>query len=217
MPGSGCSARGGERNMSDRPVVVVATGNPGKLKEFRLALETLGFEVAGLDVLSAQIEVEETGETFAENARIKAGTYSTLTDAVVVADDSGLEVDALGGEPGVRSARYGGPGLDDDGRLRLVVEKLSDVDDPDRTGRFRCALAVARGGRILAEFDGTIEGRILPEPRGDNGFGYDPVFFHEPSGCTPAELSPEAKQQVSHRGEVIRKFVEAVRSGALKL
>ena len=121
----------------------------------------------------------------------------------MLADDSGLEVDALGGAPGVHSARYGGPGLDDAARNRKLLEALVGMKPEQRTARFRCVLALAERGVTLATFDGVIEGWILDAPRGENGFGYDPLFFHPPSGCTTAELSTEQKQRVSHRGQAI--------------
>ncbi len=197
--------------------LVVATLNPGKLREFAAALEGSGIDVAGLEALDDRSPVEETGSTFEENARIKAEAYSRRTALPVVADDSGLEVDALGGEPGVRSARYGGEGLDDPGRCRLVLERLRGVPEAARTARFHCALAVARAGRTLAVFDGRAEGRILAAPRGANGFGYDPIFFHPGAGRSFAELSRAEKEALSHRGEAIRRLVAAVRSGALAL
>lgn len=197
--------------------LVVATLNPGKLREFAAALAAAGIEVAGLDALGRREPVDETGATFEENARIKAEGYSARTELPVVADDSGLEVDALGGEPGVRSARYGGEGLDDAGRCRLVIERLRGVPEVERTARFRCVLAVAKAGRTLAVFDGAVEGRLLDGPRGANGFGYDPIFFHAGAGRSFAELTRAEKEALSHRGEAIRRLVAAVRSGALAL
>jgi len=193
--------------------ILIATRNPGKVREFAQALAPEGFEVIGVDALADSDEVEETGETFAANARLKAEGYSNRTDMLVLADDSGIEVDALDGAPGVQSARYGGPGLDDDGRSRLLLRELEGVPDERRTARFRCVLALARGGKTLATFDGVIEGRINHGPEGQNGFGYDPLFFHPPSGCTTAQLSPAEKQQVSHRGQAIAALLNALHSG----
>jgi XTP/dITP diphosphohydrolase len=198
--------------------LVVATENPGKRREIAIALGETGIEVVGLDAVADRTPVTETGETFAANARLKAEAWSRRTDLPVLADDSGLEVDALGGEPGVRSARYGGPGLDDAARTRLVLERLAGVRDPSRrTARFVCVLAVAREGRTVATFAGTVEGRIADAPRGTNGFGYDPIFYHPPSGCTTAELSTEAKQAISHRGQALARLVEALRRGDRRL
>jgi len=198
--------------------LLVATMNPGKVREFAGALIPAGLEVVGLDSLADGAEVPETGNTFEANARLKAEGYSLRTDLPVLADDSGLEVDALGGEPGVYSARYGGDDLDDDGRNRLVLAKLAATRDPEsRTARFRCVLALARAGQTLATFNGVIEGQILEEPRGKNGFGYDPLFFHPPSGCTTAELNPEQKHRVSHRGQAIDAFLAALRAGDPRL
>jgi XTP/dITP diphosphohydrolase len=198
--------------------LLVATLNPGKVREFAHALIPEGIEVVGLDSLGDVEPVEETGETFEANARLKAEAYSRLTGLPVLADDSGIEVDALGRAPGVQSARFGGSDLDDDGRNRLLVERLSSVDDPSRrTGRFRCVLALARAGRTVATFEGVVEGQILREPRGHNGFGYDPLFFHPPSGCTTAELTPTAKQAISHRGQAIAALLAAIRGGDARL
>ena len=200
-----------------RARIVVATANPGKLVEFAAALTPAGFEVVGLDALDDRTPVEETGDSFEANARLKAEGYSARTDLPVLADDSGLEVDALGGEPGVHSARYGGPDLDDRERYRLVLEKLKGVPDEQRTARFRCVLALARGGETIATFDGVVEGRITHEPRGDGGFGYDPVFFHPGIGKAFGEISRKDKEGLSHRGKAIRRFVEAVRQGSVDL
>jgi XTP/dITP diphosphohydrolase len=197
--------------------LLVATFNPGKVREFSQALESAGIEVFGLEHLGEVGEVEETGETFEENARLKAEAYSSHTDLPVLADDSGIEVDALGGEPGVRSARWGGPELDDHGRCRLLLEKLGELEPENRSARFRCVVALAREGQTLATFEGVVEGRILKEPRGENGFGYDPIFFHPPSGCTTAQLSTAEKQKVSHRGKAIEALLEAIRLGDPRL
>ena len=194
--------------------LLVATSNPGKVRELQRALLPEGIDAVGLEAIEDLSPVAETGDTFEANARIKAEAYSLRTELPVLADDSGLEVDALGGEPGVQSARFGGPELDDDGRNRLLLARLADVTDPTaRSARFVCVLAVAVGGRTLATFQGVVEGRIAFEPAGDNGFGYDPLFFHPPSGCTTAQLSPAAKQAISHRGQAIAAFLQAVRHG----
>lgn len=198
--------------------MLVATMNPGKLLEIAAALRPHGIEVVGLETLADRTEVDESGSSFAANARLKAEGYSRRTDLPVLADDSGLEVDALGGAPGVHSARFGGPGLDDAGRTQKLLAEIRDIADPARRGaRFRCALAVARGGKTLAVFEGRIEGRLLEAPRGSGGFGYDPIFFHPPSDCSTAELSVEEKQRVSHRGQAIQAFLDALAAGDPRL
>ena len=189
-------------------IVVLATGNPGKVRECAAVLAPAGFSVLGLDALADETPVEETGTTFEANARLKAEGYSLRTPHPVLADDSGLEVDALGGGPGVLSARYGGPHLTDPERCTVLLDALANTPDDERTARFRCVLALATGGRTLATFDGVVEGTILRAPRGANGFGYDPIFFHAPSGRTFAELTREEKERVSHRGLALRRFVD---------
>ena len=186
--------------------LVLATGNPGKIKECETFLGPAGFTVLGLDALSDPTPVEETGGTFEANARLKAEGYSLRTPHLVLADDSGLEVDALGGGPGVLSARYGGPDLNDPERCAAILAALAQTPDDKRTARFRCVLALAQAGRTLATYDGVVEGSILREPRGANGFGYDPIFFHAPSGRAFAELTREEKARVSHRGQALRKI-----------
>jgi XTP/dITP diphosphohydrolase len=192
--------------------LIVATENEGKRREIALALALAGTEmdVRGFDAMEDQTPVPETGATFEENARIKARAWSSRTDALVLADDSGLEVDALNGDPGVRSARYGGPELNDEGRMNLVLERLTGVPEDERTARFRCVLALAQDGKILETFEGVVDGKITTEPRGTNGFGYDPIFFHPPSGCTTAELTTEEKQRISHRGQALARLVAAL-------
>jgi XTP/dITP diphosphohydrolase len=187
-------------------VVVLATGNAGKIRECAAVLEPAGYEVLGLSALNDPTPVEESGSTFEANARLKAEGYSRRTPHLVLADDSGLEVDALGGAPGVTSARYGGPDLTDEKRCEALLAALAVTPDAERTARFRCVLALAQGGRTLATFDGSVSGSILRAPRGKNGFGYDPVFYYEPYGRSFAELSLEEKQAVSHRGIALRKL-----------
>jgi XTP/dITP diphosphohydrolase len=187
-----------------------ATTNPGKLREFRLAAERLGrnIEIATLPNLSSIDPVEETGNTFEENAVLKAVYYSAHAPGPLFADDSGLEVDALDGEPGVRSARFAGPGATDEANNLLLLEKLRGLDQ--RTARFVCLIALAEKGALLATFRGAVEGEILHEPRGPNGFGYDPLFFYPPLGCSFGELSGERKLLVSHRGQALRQLLAAI-------
>ena len=192
------------------PVLVVATGNPGKIEELAAVIAPAGYTVLGLNALSNDMPVEETGATFEANAKLKAESYSLRTPHLVLADDSGLEVDALGGAPGVLSARYGGLGLTDAERCAYLLAALADTPDPQRTARFRCVLALAREGRTLEVFDGAVEGTILKAPRGGLGFGYDPIFFHAPSGKAFGELSRAEKDAVSHRGAALRKLMEVL-------
>ena len=178
-----------------------ATGNPGKLREFRLAGSVLGIEVEPLPGLKSIEAPEESGATFEENAALKAAYYSRFAPGLLFADDSGLEVDALGGEPGVLSARYAG-GAGDDANNALVLERLGDRSD--RTARFVCVIAVAEAGVVKATFRGTVEGEILREVRGGGGFGYDPMFYYPPFGCSFGEVDGERKFGVSHRGVALR-------------
>jgi XTP/dITP diphosphohydrolase len=197
--------------------LLVATKNLHKLDEFRDMLNELeDVEWVSLwDVGLGDMEVEETGTTFEENARLKAYEYQKASGLITFADDSGLEVDALDGEPGVYSARYGGPGIDSDsGRYELLLNKLIDVPLEKRDARFVCAIAIALPYHTTqAEIPvvrGTVEGKIGYGPRGDNGFGYDPVFELS-DGRTIAEMPPEEKHAISHRGNALRKALPVIR------
>jgi XTP/dITP diphosphohydrolase len=181
--------------------VLLATTNPGKIEELSRGLSQYGLEISGLEKLAS--EDLETGSTFEENALLKARYYHRQTGLVTMADDSGLEVEALGGAPGVRSARYAGPDATDQQRTRYLLEQMKEIAAGRRDARFVCSAALAwEGGERV--FTGTAEGLILTEPRGSGGFGYDPVFFYPPLGKTFAELSVEEKWQVSHRGQAFR-------------
>lgn len=185
-----------------------ATGNPGKLAEFRMAAAALGCpwaDIRPLDGLAALPPCEENGATFEENAIKKALHYSAYCGEYLFADDSGLEVDALGGAPGVRSARYSPEGTDE-ANNRLLLERLAQSGD--RRARFVCVIALARQGSLIATFRGSVEGVILDAPRGTRGFGYDPLFFFPPLGQTFAELDADTKMRISHRGEALRQLFD---------
>lgn len=187
--------------------VVIATKNKGKAKDFEALFTPLGYEVVTMFEVAPDLEIEETGTTFEENAILKAETLSEQLGKLVIADDSGLAVDALGGEPGVYSARYAGD-HDDEANIVKVLEKLQGVPDEKRTARFCCALAIAGPNIDTYTVFGTCEGVILHEKRGTNGFGYDPIFFVPELGRAMAELTPEEKGAISHRGNAIRKLAE---------
>jgi XTP/dITP diphosphohydrolase len=161
------------------------------------------FDVRMLDEFSGARAPEETEDSYRGNALLKARAAAGFSGLLALADDSGLEVDALGGLPGVRSARFGGPGLDDAGRCRRLLEVLREVPDEQRTGRFRCVIAVVEPHGREDVVDGVVEGVILTAPRGKGGFGYDPLFFYPPLGRTLAELSETEKAAVSHRGRAL--------------
>jgi len=182
--------------------IYCATGNPGKLREFRLAGELLGIDIEPLAELKSIPAPEENGVTFEENARLKAAYYSRFAPGPLFADDSGLEVDALGGEPGVYSARYAGLHATDDANNRLLLERLGD--EPSRTARFVCVIALAEGGEVRQTFRGEVEGEILREAHGPDGFGYDPLFYYPPFGCSFGEVDGAEKFEVSHRGKALR-------------
>lgn len=184
--------------------ILVATRNLGKLREIRQIAAAMPLVFHGLDEFPQVSDAPETGATLAENARQKALYYSAATGLDTLADDSGLEVDALGGAPGVHSARYAGWPRDDQANNRKLIEALAGVPPQRRTARFRCAVAFVRQGRVVLESEGTFEGLIIDQPRGNNGFGYDPHFLIPELGLTAAELSPEEKNARSHRGRALR-------------
>jgi len=182
-------------------MIYCATGNPGKLREFRLAAERFGVEIEELPGLRQIPPCEETGRTFKENAILKAEYYGEHAPGLLFADDSGLEVDALDGAPGVVSARYAGAGATDEMNNKLVLGNLRGRDD--RRARFVCVIALANRGKLVRTFRGTVEGEILEQPRGDGGFGYDPLFYYPPFGCSFGEVPPDKKMAVSHRGKAL--------------
>lgn len=187
--------------------IVVATRNSGKLREFRNLLLPLKSRILGLNDLAITDEFEESGITFAENARAKAIACSHLTQFPVLADDSGLEVEALDGRPGVFSARYAGPGASDTDRIRKLLKDVEEADS-GRDARFVCVLAVAQGGNLMLESEGECRGTIAKEPRGQNGFGYDPIFFFAELGKTFAELNETEKNRYSHRARAISSLLQ---------
>lgn len=196
--------------------VIIATKNKGKAKEFEKLFLPHGLIVKTLLDYPELDDVEETGTTFFENAILKAETIAKVLGTRVIADDSGLEVDALEGRPGVYSARYAGSEKSDEANIDKVLEELQDVPESERTARFCCALAMAEPGKETLTVFGTCEGHILRERRGTNGFGYDPVFFVDAKGKAMAELSSEEKNKISHRAMAIKELERSLEQRGLK-
>lgn len=203
------------------PKLVIATNNPGKLREFRQLFSDSSFELVTPRDVGVEWTVEETGRTFEENARLKAVDAARRTGLLALADDSGLEVDYLDGRPGVFSARYAGgdrtdPALSDEDRCRIVLDEMKGVPDTQRSARFRAVIAIATPEGVVQTVEGVFEGRIAHEPRGEHGFGYDPIFFVPERGMTSAELPSQEKNAMSHRGAAARKarqILEAMSHG----
>ncbi|MCI5934178.1 MAG: XTP/dITP diphosphatase [Lachnospiraceae bacterium] len=191
--------------------IIFATGNKGKMNEIRMILADTGLEIVSMKDAGIELDIVEDGTTFEENARIKARAVAAAApDDIVVADDSGLEIDYLNKEPGIYSARYMGEDTSYDVKNQNLIDRLEGVPKEQRTARFVCAMAAVfpNGETITAR--GTIEGYIGWEPAGENGFGYDPIFYVDEYGCSTAELSPEAKNEISHRGKALRAIRDEV-------
>lgn len=185
-----------------------ATGNPGKLREFQLAAGHAPVTIELVPNFRDLPPAVEDGATFEENAIKKALHYGRCVEGLLFADDSGLAVDALGGAPGVYSARYSGPHATDESNNRLLLENLRGVED--RTARFICAIALVKGGEVRGVYHGSVEGRVIEFARGPHGFGYDPLFYYEPFGCTFGEATDPQKFEVSHRGQALRSMLAAL-------
>lgn len=191
--------------------IVLATGNQGKVREMNQILSGLDLEIIAQSAFDVP-EADETGLTFIENAIIKARNASAHSGLPAIADDSGLEVDALKGAPGIYSSRYAGPEATDQDNLNQLLTDIKHIDDAHRTARFQCVMVYLRHERDPTPLvcQGTWEGTILHEPRGTNGFGYDPIFYVPSHQCASAELSPDIKNQLSHRGQALSKLLEAL-------
>lgn len=189
--------------MSQKKTILVATHNKGKVREYEELLAGLEVSWVGLDDAGIDWDVEETGDTFEKNAVLKATTYARATHMLTLADDSGLEVDALDRRPGVYTARFGGAGLSSQERYRLLLEQLVGVPWERRTARFCCVVALAEHGELLATAKGVIEGHIALQPSGSDGFGYDPVFHVSGHGVTMAQLPSATKNRISHRARAL--------------
>ncbi len=172
--------------------------------EIRQILGDLGWEILSMKEAGLDVKIEETGRSFEENALLKARAVAACCDDIVLADDSGLEIDALGGEPGIYSSRFAGVDASYEKKIGILLDRLSGVPEEQRTARFVCAVAAIVPGREPIVVRGTFEGQIAAAPVGENGFGYDPIFFVPERGCTSAELSPEEKNAMSHRGKALR-------------
>ena len=196
----------------NRKQLLVATHNPGKVREYRYLLRDMPVDLVSLDDLGISHDVDETGVTFHENAWLKARAYCGLGKMLTLSDDSGLEVDALGGEPGVHSARYGGNRCrSDEDRVSLLVSNLEGIPWERRTARFRCVIAICDPDGIEVSVVGSVAGMIQYKPQGTEGFGYDPVFYLPSFQCTIAQLSMEDKNRISHRGDAALRAVKALR------
>jgi len=187
------------------PKLLLATNNKGKAREYKSLLSGVPFELVTPAEVGIDTEVKEVGKSFEENARLKATTLARESQLLSLADDSGLEVEALGGEPGTLSARYAGEGASDRDRVNYLLTKLEGVPEEKRTARFRCVIAIATPEGEVELCSGECEGTIAFEPRGEGGFGYDPIFYLPELGKTMAELSPELKNRISHRGRAAMK------------
>ncbi|MGV2875012.1 XTP/dITP diphosphatase [Macrococcus capreoli] len=185
--------------------IVIATGNQGKINDFKHIFKD--YNVIGIKSLIPDFDVAETGTTFEENAAIKSEYGMKLLNKIVISDDSGLEVDALNNAPGVYSARYSGEGATDEKNLQLVLENMKGNED--RNARFICVIAVSIPGKPTQTFRGEVAGTLLHEPRGENGFGYDPIFYVASHGKTTAEMTGAEKAQISHRGHAIQKMLDS--------
>lgn len=190
--------------------ILIASNNPHKIQELRRILDPLGLRVTTPEQIGLILQAEETGASFQENARLKASAFSSASGLVSVADDSGLVIDALGGEPGIYSARYSGPGLDDAGRYRLVLDRLRGVRGSARSARFVSAIVLVTPQGKELSVEGSVEGIIAEAPRGRLGFGYDPIFYFPSAGKTFGEMSDAEKDAVSHRGTALRRLAAAL-------
>lgn len=191
--------------------IIFATGNEGKMKEIREILADLDAEVLSLKDAGIKADIVEDGKTFEENAQIKAKAICEMTGEIVLADDSGLEIDYLNKEPGIYSARYMGEDTSYRIKNANLIQRLAGVPDEQRTARFVCAIAAAFPDGTVKTVRGTIEGRIGYEEKGENGFGYDPIFYLPEYGCTSAELTMEEKNKISHRGNALRAIKDELR------
>ncbi|MFC2019488.1 XTP/dITP diphosphatase [Chloroflexota bacterium] len=194
-----------------RSKLLLATNNRGKVREYKSLLGDLPYELTTLAEQGIASTVEEVGRSLEENARLKAVAWAAEGHLLTLADDSGLEVDALGGEPGPLSARYAGEGASDRDRVSYLLARLKDVPQDNRSARFRCVIAIATPGGKIELCSGECPGFITVEPRGEDGFGYDPVFYLPELGKTMAELTLEAKNRISHRGQAARKVSRALK------
>lgn len=185
--------------------LLIATNNPAKLREYLEILRDLPLALTSLAQEGIDLMVEEKGKSYAENAILKARAYARASGLLTLADDSGLEVEALEGEPGILSSRYAGPGASDEERNQLLLRRLQGIPWEQRRARFRCTIAIATPEGEVQTVEGTCEGIIAFEPRGKHGFGYDPIFYLPQYGCTMAELPPEVKNRISHRARAAQK------------
>lgn len=188
--------------------IIFATGNENKLREIRMITEPMGIEVISMKEANCYVDVEETGTTFTENAVLKALAIAKKSGKLTLSDDSGLEIDYLNKEPGIYSSRYMGEDTPYSVKNAELIRRLEGVPDDKRTARFVCAMAMCRPDGTYETVEATMEGRIAYEIAGENGFGYDPIFYLPEYGCTSAELSPEAKNEISHRGKALRLMKE---------
>ena len=192
--------------------IIFATGNENKMKEIRMILKDLGLEILSMKEAGVDIDIVEDGMTFEENSEIKARSDARiLTNDIVIADDSGLEIDYLDKAPGIYSARFAGEDTSYDIKNRILLDRLEGVPEEERTARFVCAVAAVFPDGTVSTVRKTIEGRIAEESAGDNGFGYDPIFYVPEYGCTTAQMSPEQKNELSHRGKALRAMREILK------
>jgi XTP/dITP diphosphohydrolase len=188
--------------------LLLATNNAGKVREFRTLLQGIPFELVTPKEIGINIEVEETGNSYRENASLKARALAKASGLLALADDSGIEVDALNGEPGLHSARYAGENATDTERVNFLLNKIKDIPQAKRTAHYYCVIAIANPDGEVTFVDGECKGIITFQPVGEKGFGYDPIFFFPELGKTMAELTPEVKNQISHRGKAAQKAID---------